>query len=264
MKPEAQIVLVVVATLAAVFWFGASIFYSLGFRPFGPQRNRAVPWTIFEVLLLAPMIVAGVCRGLVPRLQDISSQSFSAAEQISLLLVITLPFVLVVCRGAQPYQMGLHSSHCLRNILLGFASFLLAVPLIASTNLIALQFFERTPHSIEQAIKQSPTIPNFILASVGAVIIAPFLEELMFRGILLPWLRRVLGPWPAILISSFLFAIAHFDAWPAPIALFVLALFLGYLAHRTTSLVASVALHATFNAANMALLIVAVYSGIEI
>ena len=94
--------------------------------------------------------------------------------------------------------------------------------------------------------------------------IAPFLEELMFRGILLPWLRRVLGPWPAIVVSSFLFGVAHFDAWPAPIALFVLALFLGYLANRTTSLVAPIVLHATFNAANMALLIMAIYSGIEI
>lgn len=264
MKPEAQIVLVVVATLAAFFWFCASIFYSLGYRPFGPQRNRAVPWTIFEVFLLAPMIVAGVCRGLVPRSQGIASQTFSTAEQIALLLVITLPFVLVVFRGAQPYQMGLHSSHCLRNILLGFASFLLAAPLIASTNLIALQFFKNTPHRLVQEIQKSPTVLNFILGSIGAVIIAPFLEELMFRGILLPWLRRVLGPWPAILISSFLFAVAHFDAWPAPIALFVLALFLGYLASRTTSLVAPVVLHATFNAANMALLIVAVYSGIEV
>lgn len=264
MKPEAQIVLVVVATLAAVFWFCASIFYCLGFRPFGPQRNRAVPWTIFEVLLITPMIVAGVCRGLVPRSQDIASPTFSNAEQIALLLVITLPFVLIYFRGARPYQMGLHSSHCVRNILLGLASFLLAVPLIAGVNLVALHFFENTPHRLVQEIQKSPTALNFILGSIGAVIIAPFLEELMFRGILLPWLRRVLGPWPAIVISSFLFAIAHFDAWPAPIALFVLAFFLGYLAYGTTSLIAPVVLHATFNAANMALLIVAVYSGVEI
>lgn len=264
MKPEAQIVLVVVATLAVVFWLGASVCYSLGFRPFGPQRNRAVPWTVFEVLLLAPMVAAGIGRGLMPQSQRMASQTFSNAEQIALLLVITLPFVLIFFRGALPYQMGLHSSHCVRNVLLGVVAFLLAVPVIAGTNLVALQFFERTPHSIEQAIKRSPTVTNFILASIGAVVIAPFLEELMFRGILLPWLRRLLGPWPAIVLSSFLFAIAHFDAWPAPIALFVLAIFLGYLAHRTTSLIGPVVLHATFNTANMALLIVAVYSGIEI
>jgi membrane protease YdiL (CAAX protease family) len=67
-------------------------------------------------------------------------------------------------------------------------------------------------------------------------------------------LRRLIGFWPAIVINAAIFAIAHFDAWPAPIALFVLALFLAYLAQRTNSLVASIVLHATFNCANLLLL----------
>lgn len=263
MKPDALTAVIVVAVMAATFWSCAAFIYSLGFRPFGARRNYAVPWTIVEVLLLAPMILAGFCRGLIPPAEETGSETFSIAEQIALLLVITLPFVLLYVRGAQTYQMGLHCSYWRRNILLGFVAFLMAVPLIAAANLIALQFFESTPHRLVQVIQNAPTLPNLVAGSIGAVIIAPFLEELSFRGILLPWLRRVLGPWPAILISSFLFAIAHFDAWPAPIALFVLAGFLGYLAYRTTSLVAPIVLHATFNAANMALLIVAVYSGIE-
>jgi nicotinamidase-related amidase len=88
-------------------------------------------------------------------------------------------------------------------------------------------------------------------------VLAPIIEELMFRGILLPWLRQAVGPWPAILLSSAIFAIAHLDAWPAPFALFVLALFLGYLAYRTTSLVAPIVLHSVFNAANLTILILA-------
>src|SRR5439155_24099787 len=101
MKPEVHILLVVVTTLAAVIWIGAGIIWARGFRPLGPQRNRAVPWTIFEVLFLAPTVTAGICRGLMPQLQDVASETFSIAEQIGLVLVIGLPFVLVRFRGAQ-------------------------------------------------------------------------------------------------------------------------------------------------------------------
>ena len=71
--------------------------------------------------------------------------------------------------------------------------------------------------------------------------------------------RREIGVWPAIVTSSLLFSVMHLDAWPAPIPLFVLSLFLGYLAYRTTSLVAPIVLHATFNGVSMLILLVQVF-----
>jgi membrane protease YdiL (CAAX protease family) len=231
---------------------------SLGTRLFGPQRYRAVPWTVWEVSLLIPMVVAGVWRALLPadRIED--NIPFVAFSQIAILLMLAAPIVTIVYRHAKPYQMGLHFSHFWRNAAVGFVAYFLAAPIVTFTNLIALQFFERTPHEIEKSIIESPTIPRFVEATIAAVVIAPILEELAFRGILQPWLRRIVGPGPAVLLSSLIFAIAHFNAWPAPIALFVLALFLGFLAQRTTSLVPSMVLHATFNAANMAILLAGV------
>jgi membrane protease YdiL (CAAX protease family) len=52
----------------------------------------------------------------------------------------------------------------------------------------------------------------------------------------------------AIYGTSLLFALAHAGVWPTPIPLFVLGLGLGYLAHRTQSLVGPMLLHALFNA----------------
>ncbi|MBI3704088.1 MAG: CPBP family intramembrane metalloprotease [Rhizobiales bacterium] len=50
----------------------------------------------------------------------------------------------------------------------------------------------------------------------------------------------------AIYGSAMLFAIIH-SAWPAPIPLFLLGLVLGWLAHRTQSLIGPITLHALFN-----------------
>jgi membrane protease YdiL (CAAX protease family) len=41
------------------------------------------------------------------------------------------------------------------------------------------------------------------------VILAPFAEELIFRGLLLDWLKQNLAAWQAILISSLIFALLH-------------------------------------------------------
>ena len=52
-------------------------------------------------------------------------------------------------------------------------------------------------------------IEQLPLTVLFLVILAPFAEELMFRGLLLDWLRQKLAAWPAILISSLIFALLH-------------------------------------------------------
>ena len=52
----------------------------------------------------------------------------------------------------------------------------------------------------------------------------------------------------AIVGTAVLFANFHANIWPTPIALFVLALGLGWLAYRTQSVVAPIVLHMLFNA----------------
>jgi hypothetical protein len=207
------------------------------------------------MLLLAPLVIANVWSGLMDRSAVAASESLQSLITIAMLLVVSLPVVLIVVSGAKPYQMGLHAGHWGRNIVLGACSFLLATPLVLLTFHCALQFFPSTPHAIELKLREDPSLANYALEGLGAVAIGPFLEELWFRGILQPWLIRVLGAWPGIGLSSAVFAISHIDAWPAPIPLFVLALFLGYLAYRTTSLIAAVSLHSMFNALNMLLLL---------
>jgi len=63
--------------------------------------------------------------------------------------------------------------------------------------------------------------------------------------------------------SSLLFAVVHAPQWPAPIPLFVLALVIGSVYHRTGSLITAIFMHATFNGFSTLAMFVAVLGGHE-
>ena len=92
---------------------------------------------------------------------------------------------------------------------------------------------------------------GFVLFAVALV---PFAEEILFRGILLPLLIRRAGPAAGLLLTALAFAALHADLGTFPaLALFSVALSLALA--RTGTLWVPVAMHALFNAANLALLL---------
>lgn len=60
--------------------------------------------------------------------------------------------------------------------------------------------------------------------------------------------------WMAIVLTSTLFALAHWEQWPAPVALFFLSLALGFVFQRTGSLWSAFILHSLFNGLSTAVL----------
>lgn len=90
-----------------------------------------------------------------------------------------------------------------------------------------------------------------VLLAVLVVCVAPFVEELVFRGVLLSGLARRMPSVPAVIVSALVFGGVHLPdfgfAWyPVP-ALVLLGLVLAWLRLRTRSLWPSVTLHATNN-----------------
>lgn len=95
--------------------------------------------------------------------------------------------------------------------------------------------------------------PFFILAIVTITVLAPIIEELLFRGFLQSYLKKYIGRKLAVCSSALLFSLFHFT-YEQKIAnifiisvLFTLGLMLGFIYERQKSLISSVALHAGFN-----------------
>ena len=81
---------------------------------------------------------------------------------------------------------------------------------------------------------------------------APLLEELLFRGVIFGGLTKIMPVWGAILLSGFLFALIHVNA-ATLIPLCFLGVAFAWLYVRTGTILASMAVHFTFNALNLTL-----------
>ena len=80
----------------------------------------------------------------------------------------------------------------------------------------------------------------------SAVVVAPFAEEVVFRGFIFPSVRDRWGLPAGILVSSLLFGLVH-PGLPSVAATFVLGAVFCALYERSGTLVAPVTAHAFFN-----------------
>jgi membrane protease YdiL (CAAX protease family) len=78
------------------------------------------------------------------------------------------------------------------------------------------------------------------------VVLAPIVEELIFRGVIYSGFSKNYKPFWAILFSALLFACFHLNPWQLG-PTFLLGLFLGYVRYRTGSLLAAILGHALHN-----------------
>jgi membrane protease YdiL (CAAX protease family) len=99
---------------------------------------------------------------------------------------------------------------------------------------------------------------GWVVVIVLAVLGAPLVEELFFRGLLQGAFTRRVGAVPSLFITALIFSFAHvLNEGPlAPLALFPMAVVLGYLRYRTGRLAAGMVAHALFNASLLALFLI--------
>jgi len=102
------------------------------------------------------------------------------------------------------------------------------------------------PEGVKQALDVART-PSLFLASLAVMaLLAPLVEETVFRGLLYGWVAGRWGTTIAWLVSSILFAAAHVEPAHALLVL-PLGLWFGWLRQRTDSLWPSVVAHIVNN-----------------
>jgi len=95
---------------------------------------------------------------------------------------------------------------------------------------------------------------TLIYMAVGAVIVAPIIEELVFRKIVYGFIKQYSSTVIATIFTSLLFAVVHCAVVKIP-ALFVIALFLQVLYIHYKSIYPSIILHVVHNGATFLILI---------
>ena len=105
-----------------------------------------------------------------------------------------------------------------------------------------------------QLIQEHPPLYETLCMGISTILLAPVVEEILFRGILYPTLKQMQFPRFALYGTSLLFAAIHSNLLTF-LPLFILAIILTLLYEATDNLLAPIALHSFFNAANFGLLL---------
>lgn len=179
-----------------------------------PPRRRAVPWEglqvlalVFAVLFVCPTLVDVVLRAtpFLPRLYgndffDALNRGDDAAKARYAVWskVVTFPLQLAAVVAlmkfcnARLYQLGLTGRRVGRDVLLGVLGFCALTPFVRACHGVVASLWREyvtlpVPHALEQISRTRPHLLDWALIFSSAVLLAPVLEELLFRGILQQW-----------------------------------------------------------------------------
>ncbi len=146
------------------------------------------------------------------------------------------------------------------DMMIGFFGWLIALPVVnfisqGSTLLIDFIFnttiFEQDAVTYLKEAKSHPASLIFTILTIA--LLAPLLEELIFRGLIQNYLSTKWGTLLGLLSSSFIFALVHFSFNQGVgniaiiLSLFTLSLFIGHTYNRQRSLIAPFTFHVIFN-----------------
>ncbi|MEH2398346.1 CPBP family intramembrane glutamic endopeptidase [Nostoc sp.] len=134
----------------------------------------------------------------------------------------------------------------------GLGGYCAALPIVVVVSLINQQLWQGQGGSnplLQLALESRDGVALSIFFFTAAIA-APFFEEILFRGFLLPSLTRYLPVWGSILISSLLFAIAHLSLSEI-LPLTALGIVLGVVYTRSRNLFAPMLLHSLWNSGTL-------------
>ncbi|MCC7406492.1 MAG: CPBP family intramembrane metalloprotease [Phycisphaeraceae bacterium] len=247
-----------------------------------PNRPLGLGW----VDLLVVMLIMALCQQVAPTLLehlgiDLPATPEQAAElgprQIAVQMLLSqglmqLPAVLYIlarlATGRSLATLGLHRGPWTRQLRRAGVALALMLPMVLAVNVLVAALATRLGnpppdlnHQMLDALGRTDSPATLVLIGLSAVILAPVLEEMIFRGLMQTVLAAVLGREHRrliVVLASILFAVIHLGmvTWHGLPGLLVIGLALGWLYERTGSLTPPILLHAGFNAANIALALI--------
>lgn len=210
-----------------------------------PASSYSVPWRFIDnwigVALLALIdVVIFIVMLWGPR-----TDVFQSAAVVILESAYLLPVVLILSWRRIPWTYLGFGKFEWKTLGLGCGLLIVGYGIIMLYGLLLLAFGIETQG--EQIIRVLAELDSPVWFFIVAVIFAPLVEEIFFRGFLFQGFRERYGWVKAMLLSSAIFAVAHLDL-VVLIPTFILGNVLAYVYHRSNSVWPGVILHFLVNA----------------
>ena len=205
-------------------------------------------WKISSIAIIMTIILMFICFSfLIPIKDSITFQMLS----FCLFGLIISTLILWINYKKEKLSFGL-SIENLKCVIWTPLIYLITIILLLFVGLLnqylLTNFFdiEIKPQDILERFKELENSFEISIFVIGSAVIAPIYEELLFRGIIFPKLIQKTNFTIALVLSSLLFAVLHFHL-SALLPLFVLSIILSITYLYTSTIWASISLHALFN-----------------
>ncbi len=203
---------------------------------FPPQRTRFVPWSGFEVcfaFLFTELLLPALVNELLNKIAFFNwlygpgfEMGLGAAEgdladarRRLWVSAVSFPFQLAgivmalrALSGTRLFQLGLATRGAVRNVVSGWVAWLLLTPPVLILHVLVAwgyRVWEGVPpeeHPLARLARAQPLPVEWVLIVLAGVVIAPILEELLFRRVLQGWAAG--RPWGAPITSACAVALA--------------------------------------------------------
>jgi membrane protease YdiL (CAAX protease family) len=193
------------------------------------------------------LVLMRVLRRLAPGVFGLVAVNTLTFQLFIYLFMVGTLFLLISGKYGQPFWTALGWTMAFRGALLS----ILAGPALAvGVSVLGVMF--RAPE-VRDPIRQMITgRVSLAVVVVFGVVVAPFVEELFFRGFLFPLVARSVGPWLGMVATAVLFALPHGAqnewAWQQLTLIALAGVAFGFARYRTGATSASFLMHASFNA----------------
>jgi len=127
---------------------------------------------------------------------------------------------------------------------------LLCILLGAALNVFTISVVSMLPHSWQQQPIDGMIGDNIIIEIIGLALLAPILEEIIFRGIVLKRLTKTMKLPIALVLQALIFAVIHFNLLQGAYA-FILGIIIGIVYIRFNSIWYAIALHVIYNSTSI-------------
>jgi membrane protease YdiL (CAAX protease family) len=229
------------------------------------------PWKLETVPYLLAGLFISVCMGsVVVSLTGLSALPLDEQQQRFFLLVANTVFVhgallVMIAIFLRVNRVGWMEAFGFRHgrlgwvLLLGTGAAALIIPVTwlltqLSACLIQTVGGKAEAQTAVQFLQASPPLGEKLFMGFTTILLAPVVEEMLFRGIFYPSIKQAGFPRVALFGVAFLFAAYHSNLMTF-IPLYLLAILLTVVYETTDNLLTAILLHAWFNAVNYVVLI---------
>jgi len=167
-----------------------------------PEPWKPRVWGFVDILLAVVFIVFWqIQSSVVGHSLGLDRQNIAATQSISLPLamlsglgnvaaMVTTCIWIVVRHGASIAQLGFSFVRWWKHIVIGFIAALASIPFVyALMAAVSIGFDNKYSHPLLEEMKRDGSLPAYLLAVTSAVLIAPLVEEFIFRVLIQGWLQ---------------------------------------------------------------------------